>query len=158
MVEMNSCEICPLVQAQRAEDDEVLLQTDRWAAVLDRNQTYLGKSFVTLREHKETLSDLDGVDWNELHEVIRKLEYATKRAFGASVLNWECLMNNAILAEQPTHIHWHLYPRYLGGVVFEGEEFPDEKWPRHIEGGKHLVNDELFSKISQKLKEEIYGN
>lgn len=149
------CEICPFLVGQSVGDEDVLLQTDHWAAVLDTNQIFLGKSFVTLREHKQTISDLSEADWADLRNVMIQLEKAIKNAFGANVLNWECLMNNAIKAKQPTHVHWKLYPRYLGGTSFEGEDFPDPKWPRHLEGGKHIVSDKLFSGIAQAIRREI---
>ena len=115
----------------------------------------MGKSFITLRQHKETLSDLDEVDWAELHQVIRQLEQAVKGAFGADVCNWECLMNNAVKAGQPTHVHWHLHPRYLAGATFAGEEFPDPKWPRHLEDAVHIVSDETFREIMQALRSRL---
>ena len=60
---MENCQICPLVEQQVAgDDDSVVLQTARWLAVIDRNQLYLGKGFVTLRQHKSALSELDGAD------------------------------------------------------------------------------------------------
>ena len=149
------CEICPLLVGQTAADDNVILQTERWVAVLDKNQCYLGKSFITLRQHKETLSELDEADWTELHQVIRRIEQAVREAFGADVCNWECLMNNAIRAGRPTHVHWHLYPRYLGGAIFAGEEFPDPKWPRHLESGEHRVSEELFGKIVLAVQENL---
>ena len=149
------CEICPLLVGQTAADDNVILQTERWVAVLDRNQCYLGKSFITLRQHKETLSDLDEADWMELHHVIRQLERAVKEAFGADVCNWECLMNNAVKAGQPTHVHWHLHPRYLAGATFASEEFPDPKWPRRLESAVHMVSDETFYEIMQALRSRL---
>ena len=152
------CEICPLLVGQTAADDNVILQTERWVAVLDKNQCYLGKSFITLRQHKETLSDLDEVDWAELHQVIRQIEQAVREAFGADVCNWECLMNNAVKAGRPTHVHWHLYPRYLDGVTFAGEEFPDPKWPRHLEDAVHMVSDEMFREIMQALRSRLTRN
>lgn len=151
---MKNCEICPLLAGQ-ATDDYVILQTERWRVVLDKNQSYLGKSFITLRQHKETLSDLDDTDWRELHEVIRQMECAVKAAFGADVCNWECLMNNAVKAGQPTHVHWHLYPRYVNGTSFGGEDFPDPKWPRHLENAKHFVDDELFTSIAEAMKQHL---
>lgn len=154
-VTKKDCEICPLLVGQTAADDNVILQTERWVAVLDRNQCYLGKSFITLRQHKETLSELDEADWMELHHVICQLERAVKEAFGADVCNWECLMNNAVKAGQPTHVHWHLHPRYLGGATFAGEEFPDPKWPRHLEDVVHIVSDETFHKIMQALRSRL---
>ncbi len=152
---MKNCDICPFVAEQTIDDPVVVLQTSRWNVVLDRNQCYLGKSFITLRQHKETLSDLDKVDWAELHQVICQIEQAVKEAFGADVCNWECLMNNAVKAGQPTHVHWHLHPRYLGGAIFAGEEFPDPKWPRHLESGEHHVSDELFGKIARAMQENL---
>lgn len=149
------CKICPLLVGQTAADDNVILQTERWVAVLDKNQCYLGKSFITLRQHKETLSDLYEADWMELHQVIRQLERAVKEAFGADVCNWECLMNNAVKAGQPTHVHWHLHPRYLAGATFAGEEFPDPKWPRHLESAVHMVSGETFREIMQALRSRL---
>ena len=101
------------------------------------------------------MSDLDEVDWTELHQVIRQIEQAVKAVFGADVCNWECLMNNAVKAGQSTHVHWHLYPRYLGGATFAGEEFPDPKWPRHLEDAVHIVSDETFHKIMQALRSRL---
>lgn len=155
VIKMKNCDICPFVAEQTIDDPAVVLQTDRWNAVLDRNQIYLGKGFVTLREHKSSLSELDETDWRELHEVIRSMEHAITQAFGADVCNWECLMNNAVKAGQSTHVHWHLYPRYVGGTHFAGEDFPDPKWPRHLESGEHHVSEELFGKIVFAVREHL---
>jgi diadenosine tetraphosphate (ap4A) hydrolase and other HIT family hydrolases-like protein len=154
-VTKKDCEICLLLVGQTAADDNVILQTERWVAVLDRNQCYLGKSFITLRQHKETLPELDEVDWMELHQVIRQLEQAVKGAFGADVCNWECLMNNAVKAGQSTHVHWHLHPRYLADTVFADEEFPDPKWSRHLGDAVHMVSDETFREIMQVLRSRL---
>ena len=70
---MKNCDICPFVAEQTIDDPAVVLQTSRWNVVLDRNQLYLGKGFVTLREHKSSLGELDETDWRELHEVIRSM-------------------------------------------------------------------------------------
>ena len=155
---MNGCEICPLLVEDTTNKDNILLQTEDWVVVLDRNQPYLGKSFVTARSHVATISELSADEWSDLHVVMKKMEEAIKSAFGADVINWECLMNNAIKAGQPTHVHWHLYPRYLDGTVFAGEEFPDPQWPRHLEGVEHLVSDTVFAAIAAKVREAIHGN
>ena len=83
----------------------------------------------------------------ELRQVIRQIEQTVKEVFGADVCNWECLMNNAVKAGQSTHVHWHLYPRYLGGATFAGEEFPDPKWPRHLEDAVHWWVMRPFAKL-----------
>lgn len=155
---MKNCDICPLMDGISDDNPLSLVLTDRWSLALDKNQSYLGKSYLTLREHKETISDLDETDWLELWNVMRWFEGSTKSSFGADVINWECLMNNAVLAEQSTHVHWHAYPRYRGGVTFAGQEFPDDKWPRHKEAVKNFVNESLIEQIANTLREYPYGN
>lgn len=54
----SDCHICPLLVGQTTADENVILQTAHWVVVLDKNQSYPGKSFVTLRQHKATLSEL----------------------------------------------------------------------------------------------------
>lgn len=152
---MPHCEICSFLPTQQLGTPDVLMQTDRWVGVLDRNQGYLGKSFVTLRQHKGSIAELGDVDWRELHQIMRALEVALKAAFSMDVANWECLMNNAAKAGEPTHVHWHLFPRYVNGTSFQGEEFPDPKWPRHLEKPIHPVSEELFQAIGDALRAQI---
>lgn len=149
---MSDCEICPFLVNQTTNDVEVLLQTDRWVVVLDKNQEYLGKCFVTLRKHKNTISDLSPADWAELHNVMRRIESAMKQAFAPDVFNWSCLMNNAVAAGQSTHVHWHLHPRYLRGGAFAGEVFADPKWPRRVEKLTKLVSDDVFEQIANAVR------
>lgn len=141
--------------SQQPGDSELLIQTEHWNAVLDKNQEYLGKSFVTLRKHKETLSELSSNEWSDLHTVMQKMEEAIEKAFAADVCNWSCLMNNAVAAHQPTHVHWHLHPRYLKGATFLGLLFPDPKWPRRREKVDNIVSEAIFNQIATKIRENI---
>ena len=152
---MSDCEICPLLVGQTPEDPQVVLQTERWVVVLDKDQEYLGKAFVTLRKHKNTISDLNATDWAELYEVIKRIEHAMKHAFSPDVFNWSCLMNNAVVAGQPTRVHWHLHPRYLNGRTFAGEEFPDPIWPRRVEKLTKLVSDDVFMQITNAVRKNL---
>jgi diadenosine tetraphosphate (Ap4A) HIT family hydrolase len=90
-----------------------ILTTKRWAVGLGNNQAYFGRAYVTLRKHKNKLSELTDDDWNEFHAIVRKIEPAYKEALGAEPLNWGCFMNNAYRAYEPQpHVHWHIFPRY----------------------------------------------
>ena len=152
---MKDCEICPLLVGQTTKDRGVVLQTERWVVVLDKNQEYLGKAFVTLRDHKNTISDLNKADWLELHDVMKRVEHTMNLAFSPDVFNWSCLMNNAVVAGQPTRVHWHLHPRYLNGRTFAGEEFPDPKWPRRVEMLTNLVSDGVFTQITDAVRKNL---
>ena len=122
---MKDCEICPIIETHNGGEDVQVLQTEYWRAVLDADQRTLGKMFVTLLEHKESISELSDDEWRDLHEIMKRLEDSVKRAFGPSHFNWQCLMNNAVVTDEPTHVHWHFHPRYKAPVEFDGEIFYD---------------------------------
>src|SRR6476660_620856 len=109
---MNNCEICPILATKNNGKDVIVLETKLWRATLDVNQQFLGKMFITLLQHKPTLSDLDEEDWREFRIIIKQLETAVKKAFNPSHFNWSHLMNDAAMKDQETHVHWHLHPRY----------------------------------------------
>jgi diadenosine tetraphosphate (Ap4A) HIT family hydrolase len=145
------CEICPILASRNDNQDVVVFETKRWRVVLDADQRFLGKSFVTLLEHKESISDLSSDDWNELHGVMKRLEDGTKRAFAPSHFNWSCLMNNAVVADQPTHVHWHLHPRYIRPVEFAHETFYDTELTPPKERTKHVVSRDVQLQIAEAM-------
>ncbi len=152
---MNNCDVCPFLEKEDENSPNVLFRTDYWSVVLDENQEYLGKAFVTLRRHASSIPDLSDAEWSDLKLVMSEYEKAIKSAFSADVINWQCLMNNAVAAHQPTHVHWHAHPRYLGGATFAGEDFPDPKWPRRIEKTPKIVDKKTFSAIVTKIRENF---
>jgi len=129
----------------------VVFETNRWRVVLDSDQRFLGKSFVTLLEHKESISDLSTDDWNDLHDAMRHLENGAKKAFAPSHFNWSCLMNNAIVAGQPTHVHWHFHPRYTRPVEFARETFYDTELTPPKERTKHMVSRDVQLQIAEAM-------
>lgn len=146
-----SCEICPILATHNDGQDVLVFETGRWRVVLDADQRVLGKSFVTLLEHKESISDLSSEDWSDLHEVMRRLEGGAKEAFAPSHFNWSCLMNNAVVAGQPTHVHWHFHPRYVRPVEFAGETFYDTELIPPKERTKHVVSDDVLLQIAKAM-------
>lgn len=146
-----NCEICPILASSNSGNDVVVLETAHWRVVLDEDQRFLGKSFVTLREHKESMSDLSSEQWQDLHDVMRRLEISTKRAFAPSHFNWSCLMNNAIVADQPTHVHWHMHPRYKTSVEFGGQVFHDTELFPPKERTTHLTTRGVLLQIAQAM-------
>ena len=152
---MNGCEICPILATRNHGEDVTVLETERWRAVLDSDQRTLGKMFVTLRAHKEGISALTATEWAELHDVMRQLEVATQSAFRPSHFNWSCLMNNAVVADQPTHVHWHFHPRYKALVEFGGEVFVDSELYPPKERTTHPVSQELLHTIAAAIQSHL---
>ncbi len=143
------CEICEVIQTA----EPVLIDTDCWRVVLANDQAYLGRCFVTAKRHVSSLSELTTVEWQEYIEIVKKLESATKDAFGANLHNWNCLMNNSFQKEPSLpHVHWHFRPRYKNNVEFAGETFDDPYFAHHYKSGyKKLVSDEILQKIINEL-------
>lgn len=149
---MTGCEICPILATNNDGRDVVVLETESWRAVLDNDQRTLGKMFITLREHKAAISNISAAEWRELHDVMRQLESALTQAVQPSHFNWSCLMNNAVVARQPTHVHWHLHPRYTAPVEFAGETFDDTELYPPRERTTHVVSAETLQSIAQAIQ------
>ncbi len=146
-----NCEICPILGSHNDGKDVQVFETKYWRVVLDGDQRFLGKSFVTLLKHKESVSDPSSEEWQDLHTVMLRLEASVKGAFGPSHFNWSCLMNNAVVAGQPTHVHWHMHPRYTRPVEFAGETFYDTELFPPRERSSHVVTRDILLQIMQAM-------
>lgn len=152
---MNNCEICPILATHNNGNDVQIIETEKWRVVLDPNQQFLGKAFVTLLDHKSSLSDLDGDDWRDFEVLVGRLEPALKKAFQPSHFNWSCLMNLAAMSGQETHVHWHIHPRYAEPVEIAGETFEDTQWYPRKEKTDHVVDEKVLRAIAEKIRENL---
>lgn len=136
------CEFC-------SGKKKLFFETKRWSMFLSGDQTYLGRIALVLNRHANSISELTNEEWIELFEAVKRFEYASKKAFEATMLNWTCLMNNAYKEKPPTpHVHWHCMPRYDHPVKFGGEVFVDDAF------GQHYKNDAV-RKVSAEVKKAI---
>ena len=152
---MNNCEICPILATHNNGKDIQIIETEKWRVVLDPNQQFLGKAFVTLLEHKTSLSDLNEADWRDFEILVKRLETALKKAFQPTRFNWSCLMNLAAMSGQETHVHWHIHPRYDKSVTVAGETFEDTQWYPRKEKTDHVIEKETLQIVADKIKESL---
>ena len=131
------CSICQILQS--GQDEEILLQSDHWRVVLAPDQAYLGRSYVTLLEHRSSLADLSSNQWLDLQLVIQTYEEMMLMALDSTLCNWVCLMNNAVRDGEETHVHWHVRPRHAGLVVLGGMEFRDPNYGHHYDSAAHRM-------------------
>jgi len=148
---MSDCEICPILKTHNGGQDVQVFETKHWRGVLDSDQRSLGKMFITLLEHRGAMADLSDEQSAELFMVMRGLERAINQAYQPTHFNWLCLMNNAVRDGQPTHVHWHLHPRYDSERVVEGEVFNDGVKDK----AQHLVDRELLEKIRNQIVDNL---
>lgn len=131
-------------------------ETQYWKIVLIPNQLYLGRSVLVLKRPCGDLADLSQTEVLDFFELVKKLQNALKMAFGATMFNWECLMNNAYLSDPPKpQVHWHFRARYKDMVEFAGQRFSDPNFGHHPindEDGTKLVTQGLLSEISKEIQ------
>jgi diadenosine tetraphosphate (Ap4A) HIT family hydrolase len=135
-----------------------ILDTPYWSVGIDgRNHAYLGRAYVTLKEHKGSLSSLSQQEWADFQEIVKRLEKAYKDAFGAEPLNWGCFMNHAF-REKPfnSHVHWHIYPRYEVAPVLDGITFDDPLFGEFYDvNAERPVGIETVEHIASALRQHI---
>jgi diadenosine tetraphosphate (Ap4A) HIT family hydrolase len=147
------CPICAIVKTKRAN----LFTTEYWAVSLSPDQGYLGRTYVTLREHKGSLRELSSNEWEDYTEIVRSLENACLEGLGATLCNWTCLMNNAY-QQKPykPHVHWHLRPRYEKAVTINETTFEDPSFGYHYDREQRRTVDEAtFNAILKRVREKL---
>lgn len=137
--------------------DSVIYETEEWRVLLANDQGYLGRCYVTAKHHTASLGDLSDQQWREYEHIVLLLETACKKALGAEMFNWTCLMNNAF-RKQPClpHVHWHFRPRYKTSVEFAGLTFEDPEFGSHHDREQRReIDSTSFRAIRDAIKQSM---
>jgi diadenosine tetraphosphate (Ap4A) HIT family hydrolase len=124
----------------------VVRESTHWRIAVNRNQNLLGKLFVALRRHEESVTELTSAEWSELREELR---WAINR------LSWAFRpdhFNCAFLQNQDRHVHLHVIPRYASPRNCAGREFRDPDWPGHYGPGvEYIAPPEVIAAVADAL-------
>ena len=154
----SNCEWCNLSEKER---QWLLYETQYWTVYLADEQDYVGRCIVILNRHCGSLSELSESEWNDLKEIIDKIEYVYKESLGAQLCNWSCLMNSFFKESAPNpHLHIHVRPRYDKPVVLSGVTYTDSEFGHHYALNKSeelSVEDreEVFTRLKEWLNRLI---
>jgi len=136
-----------------------ILETIYWKAVLIEDQYYLGRSIVVFKGDAEFLHHLTDEQFQDLKQVINKLEVSLIESFGATNFNWGCLMNDSYLPQnrdKKKELHLHFRPRYENSVEFAGELFVDEEFGHHYDRvKKKVVSEDILNQIADKIRSNL---
>lgn len=149
----DTCEVCAALPS-----NTVLYETESWVASLNANQAYLGRCYVTLKQHKGDLAELSSGEWLEFADLVKIIESAIRKTFGSTLFNWSCLMNNAFQTNPARpHVHWHLRPRYEHSVEFNGITFSDVSFGHHYDrtGREQLLQHGQLDAINNAIRSNI---
>ena len=124
----------------------IVRESTHWRIAINRNQNLLGKLFIALRRHEESVVELTPDEWAELHDDLRWAIDRLQRAFRPDHFNCAFLQN------QDRHAHLHVIPRYASVRTFSGREFADPDWPDHYRPGvEYLAPADEISAIADAI-------
>ncbi len=149
-----TCDICRNI----ASDHNLIVETEFWRVILANDQAYLGRSFVTLKAHKESLSEMSRDEWVDFETLVKRIENCYEKAFNSGrPFNWACMMNNAFKEPKPTpHVHWHLRPRHQKTVLVGPTDYIDPEYAHHYDRNRKIFVDQTeLNTIIKLIKNNI---
>lgn len=97
---------------------------DHWVVLLRPAQVTLGSLVLAAKSDATAFGDLPAPAFAELKLATAAIEDALTRFTGFEKINYLMLMM------VDPHVHFHVIPRYDGTRTWQGQEFPDEGWPK----------------------------
>lgn len=136
---------------------DFITETKYWEIYLNSDQYYLGRCVVACKREVPAMSELSDEEWQDFIKLVKKIESGFKKAFGATMFNWTCLMNSAYQEKDPhPWVHWHLRPRYAKPVKFAGLTFKDEEFGHHYaRSTESPVPSDIEKQIISKAKKVL---
>ena len=150
---VDNCDICGFVQ----KGEHRIFSTDYWLVALSKDQSTIGRSYVSLKDHRGSLSELSSEQWSDFIQIVKRVETGWHKAFGAAPINWACMMNFAYQNTPPNpHVHWHVRPRYAQKIALAGINFDDTTFGYHYDPKFRRELDEVtLQKIVQELQSNV---
>lgn len=132
---------------------DLIFETQYWKIFLMPDQAYLGRCVVVLKRQCGDLAELFAAEITDFFDIVKKLENAFKKAYGATMFNWSCLMNNAYQNTPPDpQVHWHFRPRYEHPVEISRVTFTDPEFGYHYDHNRKIeVGPEIRAVIIESI-------
>ena len=151
---MDRCDWCDL-----SEEDKrfQVYEGKAWSVFLSDEQDYIGRCILVLKRHCPSLSGLTDDEWDELRDLVCKVESCLKTVLGATLCNWSCLMNSFYKKTAPDpHLHIHVRPRYDTPVMINGNAYADGEFGHHYALNKSGAipakdKEEVFLRLKERL-------
>ena len=151
---MDHCEWCSLSE----EDKQFqLYESTLWSVFLSDEQDDIGRCILVLKRHGGSMSELADDEWDELRDLVCKVESCLKAVLGAALCNWSCLMNSFYKKPAPNpHLHIHVRPRYDKPVMLNGNAYTDSEFGHHYALNKSGAmpaedKEEVFNRLKDWL-------
>lgn len=129
----------------------IIFESQLWRVVLNKNQNLLGKCFLVVQRHIETVPDLKPEEWQDLHIQLARATDMLRSAFRPDHFNYAFLQN------QDRHVHLHVIPRYSDLRLFSSLSFTDPDYPNHysVPAAACSLSDDVFQALADTLRESV---
>ncbi len=111
---------------------------------LFREQSYYGRCVIAFKDHVNDISDLNDSDRNAFMEDVVEATKALKKVFKPDKINF------GAYSDKLTHLHFHLTPKYKGGLDWGGVFLMN---PKRVtlseEKYKNLIEEIRFALINR---------
>jgi diadenosine tetraphosphate (Ap4A) HIT family hydrolase len=125
----------------------LILENDTWAALLNTNQSLLGRCFLVLKRPETDVTALTDADLSSLWSLVRRVTGALTDAWEPDHFNYAFLMN---LDKQ---VHFHIIPRYRAKREFAGGTYVDPEFGNHYGiGPARNLENEAYDAVIATLK------
>lgn len=141
---MNTHSNCPICHAQ---DEEILLQTDRLRVIAVRNEAG-APAFcrVIWQKHVAEMTDLTAEERAEIMDMVYKVESAMRRVFQPAKINLASLGNVV------PHLHWHVIARFGNDA-----HFPAPIWAAPVREHGMTLPENWTEQVRQLLVQSPAG-
>jgi len=103
--------------------DSLVRDYEHWSVLLRPAQVTLGSLVLAAKSEATAFGQLPPGAHAELAIVTREMEASLAKLIDYQRINYLMLMM------VDPHVHFHVFPRYEGNRVIEGEELVDSGWP-----------------------------
>ena len=148
---MENCDWCSLSEEEKRFQ---VYESAFWSVFLSDEQDYVGRCILVLKRHCGSMTELTDDEWEDLRNLICKVETCLKTVLGAALCNWSCLMNSFYKRSEPNpHVHIHVRPRYKTPVTINGHMYADADFGRHYSlRQNNMVSGGDMQVIFRKMK------
>lgn len=143
------CIFVDLPGQDKDEENLILLRGKTAFVMLNRYPYTSGHLMVAPYKHTAEMSELDDAELLEINKLVAKCVGLLKRAYQPDGFNIGVNLGRPAGAGIPTHIHWHIVPRWSGDTNF-----------MTAVGGVRVIPQSLesaYGQLRQLLSEEQPG-
>ena len=140
----------PCLFCEKDLSKSTIFEDTYWTVVLNKEQHYVGRSFIMLKRHDENIFNLTAEERQELWGLAKKTKDVLTSLFHPDMFNYAFLMNVV------RHVHLHVYPRYKEKRVVYGETFEDGRFGQNYAPyKKREISEELQAKIVNDMRKKF---